>query len=135
MTSFQIFLYQKRIHAEAWQAARSEEYARLEALFLTMGATSFDQQKKFLFNPVRLEFSLPESLVLPPTQKKKSSPSLNRPSPQTTAKPPALKGKINLKPGATAKNNTKAPGTSGPKPPALKGKINLKPGASKVDPE
>ncbi|MEL7341958.1 MAG: hypothetical protein AAGM67_15865 [Bacteroidota bacterium] len=139
MSAFQQFLYQKRIHAEAWKSARSEEYEKLEVLFGKMGSNSFDQQKKFLFNPVRLEFPLPEELVPPPV--KKAKPALPKKSPTAAASKPSppLKGKLPLtkKPGAPslsgkARLTPKQPATDSPeksssKAPALKGKVKLTP--------
>lgn len=57
------FLEQKRIDAAAWKAARPEEFAKLEGIFAIAGPVSFDQQKKFLFNPARLAFPLPPERV------------------------------------------------------------------------
>jgi len=58
---FPEFLSKKRINAEAWRQARPEEYARLAAMYAASGEKSFDAQKKFLFNPLRLEFGPPEA--------------------------------------------------------------------------
>ncbi|NOK86099.1 MAG: hypothetical protein GFH27_549397n47 [Chloroflexi bacterium AL-W] len=70
---FHDFLYRKRIHAEAFQQARSGEYDDLAALYQAVGVKSFDQQKKFIFNPLRKIFPLPEALVIAPSSKASGS--------------------------------------------------------------
>ncbi|MDP5170153.1 MAG: hypothetical protein NWR72_07900 [Bacteroidia bacterium] len=151
--AFQSFLRHKRIHAEAWQQARPEEYGKLEKMFELIGDVSFDQQKKFLFNPLRLSFPLPADLIPEPVAKPKAaptatadpqapakapamkmklplkkSPAAEAPSSQVAAKPPALKGKVPLKgklPIPPAEKTTDEENAK-PKPPALKGKVPLK---------
>ncbi len=145
--SFTDFLHRKRIFAKAWQQARPEEYQNLERLFTEMGETSFDQHKKFLFNPTRLQFPLPEALVPKPAKKEKpglkpsgkstsegsgKAPLLKKKKLSTAsstsgegdkkASPPPLKGKLPIK-KKSAEGSQKE---DKPKPPPLKGEIPLK---------
>lgn len=119
--SFHDFLYQKRIHAEAWQQARREEYGKLEQMFVAMGEVSFDQQKKFLFNPVRLEFPLPAELVPEPIKKARVAPAKLTAKSASASSAPAMKEKLPLKKKAAAASDSPAP-----KAPPLKGKLPLK---------
>lgn len=54
--AFTAFLHAKRIHAQAWQQSRPDEFLALEQAFLLMGKASFDARKKFIFNELRKEF-------------------------------------------------------------------------------
>lgn len=75
---FIIFFREKRIDIEALKKSREVLYDELEQTFLQIGAQSFDQQKKFIFNPLRLDFPLdlpieekakPKKGKLPPKKK------------------------------------------------------------------
>jgi hypothetical protein len=56
--TFEVYLEIKKVDADAWKAARPEEFERQAAAFDALGARSFDQQKKFLVNDWRLAFPL-----------------------------------------------------------------------------
>ncbi|MFN0203580.1 MAG: hypothetical protein ACKVTZ_18785 [Bacteroidia bacterium] len=72
LMTFEEFLTAKRIDIEAYRAARPSEWTGFEALYAQIGAKSFDQQKKFLFNPLRLIF--PSKLPLPTKTEATSNP-------------------------------------------------------------
>ena len=55
---FIIFFREKRIDIEALQKSRKAFCDELEQTFVQLGPHSFDQQKKFIFNPLRLDFPL-----------------------------------------------------------------------------
>ena len=55
---FIIFFREKRIDIEALQKSRKAFCDELEQTFVQLGPQSFDQQKKFIFNPLRLDFPL-----------------------------------------------------------------------------
>ena len=52
------FLSAKKIDVAAFKAALPAEYEALEDAYAQMSPKSFDQQKKFVFNPIRLQFPL-----------------------------------------------------------------------------
>ena len=56
--SFEAFLESKKIDSAALRKDRAEEYAQLSKEYWLLSENSFDQQKKFIFNPLRLEFPL-----------------------------------------------------------------------------
>ncbi|MEM0999854.1 MAG: hypothetical protein AAGN35_22570 [Bacteroidota bacterium] len=60
MEQFEEYLRQKRIDPQQFREALPEEWNALVREFLAAGEKSFDQQKKFLLNPWRSEFPLPE---------------------------------------------------------------------------
>ena len=55
---FESFFHEKRIDLAALKSDRKEFCEELEALFEQVGPQSFDQQKKFIFNPLRLDYPL-----------------------------------------------------------------------------
>lgn len=122
--AFDIFFEEKRIDLKAFRENRKDLCEELEKLFNQIGPRSFDQQKKFLFNPLRLDFPLktplPEKskpIKTKPALRKKTikaprsvQQGTNEEAPQEKSNPaPPLKRPV-MKPKATAK----------PKPPPLK---------------
>lgn len=58
MSDLEIYLREKRIDGGRFRATRPDEYARWESEWAVLGKAAFDQRKKFLLNPLRLEFPL-----------------------------------------------------------------------------
>ena len=119
---FIIFFREKRIDLEALQKSRKTLCDELEQTFVQLGAQSFDQQKKFIFNPLRLDFPLDipiEESVKPKKGKllpKKKIPLPNKDKSSTgtetkTRKAPPLKRPLMKKAekGASGKAPKKAP--------------------------
>lgn len=55
--TFADYLREKKIDADAWQAAEPTAYAQQAQLFAEMGPKSYDQRAKFLLMDWRLRFS------------------------------------------------------------------------------
>jgi len=77
--SFDIFIEKKRIDLKAFREARKDLCDELEQLYIQLGPFSFDQQKKFLFNPLRLDFPLNTPIVKKPKKVKPKVGLLKKP--------------------------------------------------------
>ena len=69
--NFEIFLKKKRIDSDRFHKERPSEWEAYQKLFEQMGPKSFDHQKKFFFNPLRLSFPYQEALEAPHSERKK----------------------------------------------------------------
>jgi hypothetical protein len=58
MEHFEDYLQQKRIDSVTFRDQLPEEWSRWKADFETSGAKAFDHSKKFLLNPIRLQFPI-----------------------------------------------------------------------------
>ena len=61
--TFDEFLQKKKIDSGLFRSTRPDEWGKYCLLFDQMGEKSFDQHKKFYFNPLRLSFPLPFTSV------------------------------------------------------------------------
>ncbi|MEO0898006.1 MAG: hypothetical protein AAFY71_16475 [Bacteroidota bacterium] len=137
------FLTQKRIDVESFKTAQPDLWAKWESLFQQISPQSFDQQKKFEFNPIRLAH--PSKEPIQPKSPTKAKPVPKRATGGETSssdskklplkKRPALKGKkkisLKTKDSSTedksgAKNMTDSPKTALKKGPPLKGRKDIK---------
>lgn len=75
--AFNIFFKEKRIDLKAFRESRKELCEELEKIFVQIGPQSFDQQKKFLFNPLRLDFPL-DTPILEKSKPAKANPALRK---------------------------------------------------------
>lgn len=91
--SLEAFLHEKRIDAEAFRRAQPAHFAALEALLAQAGKASFDQQKKFLFNPLRREYPLAVPAeapgAAPPARRPLPLKKAAAPEPEAPPQPPA----------------------------------------------
>jgi hypothetical protein len=81
---FQAFLVKKRIDGDAFRTQRPQEWERYAQVFAEIGEVSFDQQKKFLFNPWRIAFPASEPLPQQLSQSytpPKMKPIMKKPEP------------------------------------------------------
>jgi len=58
MDQFELYLVQKQIDAARFRAALPAEWSRWKSEFDAAGALAFDHSKKFLINPLRLQFPI-----------------------------------------------------------------------------
>ncbi|MEL6250531.1 MAG: hypothetical protein AAFR87_00865 [Bacteroidota bacterium] len=130
---FVIFFREKRIDIEALKKSRKTFCDELEQNFIQIGAQSFDQQKKFIFNPLRLDFPLDipiEETLRPKKAKpllKKKIPLPNKDKTETTSetktsKAPPLKRPLMKKSSDEGAAKKKSPPL---KRPFMKPKTNV----------
>ncbi len=126
--AFEAFLLKKRIDSTLFRERRPEEWNKLSMLFEKMGEKSFDQHKKFQFNPLRLTFPLKEiPLVEEKAPTKQEKLPLRKPitagEEETNLAPPVKKIPLKSKPVTLpqAEENTEAqPETLNTPPPSVK---------------
>lgn len=139
--SFDIFIEKKRIDLKALREARKDLCEELERLYILVGPSSFDQQKKFLFNPLRVDFPLNTLIVEKPKKVKPKVTLLKKPLRAPTSikeqggekpkkKPISLKRPLMKKQGEQ-ESSEKAPVKR--KAPALKRPIMKKKDATDVE--
>lgn len=63
MGDFKDFLLRKQINPEGFRMGLPKEWERWNAEFEQIGEQAFDLQKKFLLNPMRLQFPLSQRPV------------------------------------------------------------------------
>lgn len=133
--AFNIFLEEKRIDAQALKKARLDVYETWEKEFREVGEQVFDQHKKFLFNPFRLDFPYNTHT---PREKNKPIPGKKKGIPKPVMKPkgseintsPGSKKKLPLrKPVMKKRDDTESEGSPTPtkKKPLMKRPIMKKP--------
>ena len=129
---FEAFLFKKRIDSALFRKSRPEEWEKLNVLFETMGEKSFDQHKKFHFNPLRLSFPLHMEAVLESSAPVRQEETIQKPiipgEEKTTPAPPFKKSPLKAKPVIPAVENEEKTGEEVPvntPPPSVK-KLPLK---------
>lgn len=139
--SFDIFIEKKRIDLNALREARKDLCDELERLYIQVGPYSFDQQKKFLFNPLRLDFPLNTPIVEKPKKAKPKATLLKKPlrAPKSIKEEDGEKPKkkpISLKRPLMKKQGEQEPAEKASlkkKPPALKRPIMKRKDATEVE--
>jgi hypothetical protein len=58
MEHFEHYLRQKRIDSVSFRDKLPEEWSRWKSDFESAGALAFDHSKKFLLNPIRIQFPI-----------------------------------------------------------------------------
>lgn len=69
MLSFEEFFVKKKIDLTALKADRPELYAEFSSHYGQMGERSFDHTKKYWFNKLRMDYKLPDPVVVPAPKK------------------------------------------------------------------
>lgn len=138
MMTFTEYCLSKNIDASKFQAEEPSLWTELEIVFNQVHPNSFTAQKKFLINPIRLKYQLPEGAKPDKKEVKKGAPkvkipgaktnppSVPKPKTGTSQEKPSLKPKMNVSPkksGEPKPTSALKPKIGGSKTAALKPKI------------
>ncbi len=123
--NFEVFLHKKKIDSERFKAEKPDEWQKLCNLYRLMGEKSFDHQKKFLFNPLRIAFAY--SAPIASSSPKEEQPLVKdreiapKDDTQVTTPPPSMKKPpIKAKPLLPLENEAENPPVLNTPPPSMK---------------